>query len=410
MNRAKKLFLLLILFGINTIVMANENVLKTQLKTILSQARVKYNLPGVTLSYKLPHKNIETVSVGYKNLKRRTLITADTLYPVGSITKSFTSVMLLELLQHGQLKLSNKLSMYASKNNLVAQYLQILPLAKNTTIRELLTHTSDAPASLNTPLFHKYFSMNPTKCYSDSFLMKNIVAKQAQGISVLKRQYHYTNTDYMLASSVLEQATNRSYCKNFNQLIKHLKFKKKSFFISCGCNTKLPEWLTNRMPAGYMLSSNNWPKATMDTLAKYPHIKIYGSNIPLYNVSPVTFSDISMTIAAGGLVTTTANLVKWYDVLFHGNILNSTSLKDLETTVKTPYGFSYGLGIVVTYLPIIKDVTISHNGSQNGFRSNVIYLKKHNIILAIATNSANDAVDLNAPLMNHIFTVLVKNV
>ena len=157
-----------------------------------------------------------------------------------------------------------------------------------------------------------------------------------------------------------------------------------------------------------MLSSDSWPKMTMQTLAKFPHVKIPGNSLTLYDVSPLTFSDVSMAASAGGLITTPSNLIRWYHFLLRGAYLSKYSLQELTATIPSHKGVGYGLGVTVRQLPQFHDEAISHDGSLNGFRANIIYLKHHEIMLALTTNSANDAIELNTPLLNKIISLLIN--
>ena len=296
------------------------------------------------------------------------------MHPVGSITKSCTSVILLKLAESGYLSLDETLANVASSGSVLATNIKLYPFLKRFTIRELLNHSSGVPASLNTPVFQEIFKKNPTQCLNNRTLIKQIVIKQKPYFKPGSHHYHYTNTDYILAADVITAITKRSYCGNIKALIHQVGLNPKNYYISCGCNSPFPTWVKKRLPHGYMLSSNRWPKITMQTLAKFPHIKIPGNSLTLYDVSPLTFPDVSTAASAGGLVTTPGNLIRWYHFLLRGAYLSKYSLQELTATIPSHNSVGYGLGVTVRQLPQFHDTAISHDGSLNGFRANVIYL------------------------------------
>ena len=383
------------------------NHLSQQLQTTINKAIKEYNLPGLVLSYKLPNQSIKTLSAGYANLSNLKPISTQTLFAVGSITKSFTSTIILMLKQQGKLSLDDKLTSFAKPGDQLYAWIQKYPFLKQVTLRQVLDHTSGVPAALNTPVFTKLFAKNPTQCYSNNFLMNHIVFKQKPYFQPGSGQYHYTNTDYMLAAAVISAVTHKSYHTNIMALLKRVGYAPNSYYVPSNCHP-LPVWVNKRLPQGYMPSDSDWPKTRMIILEKYTHVKMPSNNLIFYDVTPFTDSDTGMGISSGGLITTTANLVHWYDMLFHGSLLDTKSLDSLVRTVPTPYGFGYGLGVTVRSLPKIHDTAISHNGSMTGFKTNLIYLKQHDIILALATNSASNAIGLGTPLVNKIIKDLIK--
>ncbi len=384
-----------------------SNHLSQNLQTIINKAIKEYNLPSLVLSYKLPNQPIKTLSAGYANLSTLKPISTQTLFAVGSITKSFTSTIILMLQQQGKLSLDEKITKFAKPGDQLYEWVQKYPFLKHVTLRQMLNHTSGVPAALNTPVFAKLFTKHPTKCYSNDFLMNHVVFKQKPYFKPGSGQYHYTNTDYMLVVAVISAVTHKSYHANFMALLKRVGYAPKSYYVSSDCRL-LPAWVNTKLPQGYMPSNSGWPKTRMAILEKYTHVKIPGNNLIFYNVTPNTYPDTGMGISSGGLITTTANLVHWYDLLFHGALLDAKSIASLVKTVPTPYGFGYGLGVTVRSLPKLHDTAISHNGSMTGFKTNLIYLKKHDIILALATNSASNSIGLGTPLVNKIITMLIK--
>ena len=99
------------------------------------------NAPGLTLGLTDKSSTIRTAAYGYANLDTRSPVTTDLLFQIGSITKSFVALVLLQLRDEGKLDLHKP----------VLDYLPDLPIAcpfGPITIHHLLTHTSGLPDNL----------------------------------------------------------------------------------------------------------------------------------------------------------------------------------------------------------------------------------------------------------------------
>lgn len=99
------------------------------------------NAPGLTLAVTDPERSLRTAGYGYANLDRKEPVTTDHLFQIGSITKSFVALVLLQLREEGKLDLHKP----------VLDYLPTLPMMTEfgpVTAHHLLTHTSGLPDNL----------------------------------------------------------------------------------------------------------------------------------------------------------------------------------------------------------------------------------------------------------------------
>ncbi len=99
------------------------------------------NAPGLTLGLANQHGVLRTAGFGYSNLATQLPVTPDQLFEIGSITKSFVAIVILQLAEQGKLDLHRP----------ILDYLPWLPIDANygpITIHHLLTHTSGLPDTL----------------------------------------------------------------------------------------------------------------------------------------------------------------------------------------------------------------------------------------------------------------------
>ncbi|MBV9303618.1 MAG: serine hydrolase [Acidobacteriaceae bacterium] len=99
------------------------------------------NSPGLTLALADKDRVVRTAAFGFSDLETKAPVTPDLLFEVGSITKSFVALTLLQLRGEGKLDLDRP----------VLEYLPWLPIEANhgvITVHHLLTHTSGLPDAL----------------------------------------------------------------------------------------------------------------------------------------------------------------------------------------------------------------------------------------------------------------------
>ncbi|WP_169953308.1 serine hydrolase [Microbispora sp. H11081] len=133
----------------------------------------------------------------------------DTVYRVMSVTKQFTSMLVLKLRDRGLLKLDDRVCPY-----LVPAYLKACPAAwRPITIREALTHTSGIP---NVEKLPGYLA-NVTRPTTTRELIQrfvNLPLDFKPGTS-----WKYTNSGYVLAGAIIQAVTHKPYGTVLQELI-----------------------------------------------------------------------------------------------------------------------------------------------------------------------------------------------
>ena len=124
--------------------------------------------------------------------------TPDTKFRLGSITKQFTAMLTLQLVEQGKIKLDAKISDY------LPDYRQ--DIGQKVTIHHLLTHTSGIPSYTGQPGFFENVSRNPYK-------VADFVKKYTSGDLEFEpgAKYSYNNSGYFLFGAIIERVTGKSY-------------------------------------------------------------------------------------------------------------------------------------------------------------------------------------------------------
>ena len=217
----------------------------------------------------------------------------DPAYLVGSITKQFTATAILSLEQKGLLNTSDEIS----------KYLTNIPADKSAiTIHQLLTHTSG--------LKDDYWDQH-TDLTEEDYIEKMLTEKL---VSEPGTKFSYANFGYHLLAKIIENIAN----KNYERFLKEELFKPHNLNHT-GFN--LVNWKENQV-----VEYTDWTTEKSKKLIKNPLDR------PAY-LQPE---------GSGGILSTTEDLYKWHQLIFHSEkVLSAASKKKLWTVEKENYGYGW---------------------------------------------------------------------
>jgi D-alanyl-D-alanine carboxypeptidase len=288
----------------------------------------------------------------------------DALWQIGSNTKAFTAVLLLQLEAEGKLSITDT----------VGKWLPQYPAWRDITIRQLLDMTSDIPDYLGQPAFLGAVAGAP----GTSFPPARLVAYVAGGVT--GDVWNYSNTNYILAQMIIQKVTHDTYA---DQLTRRIIIPLRLHSL-CDAPYTCPAADAARMPAGYFFDttvSDQEPPSPLASLLGRP-------------VSPLA---LSFAQGAGGIVSSLPDMAAWDRALYQGQLLPRAQQRQLESLVSettgqpisapAPAGTSgYGLGVQQTTAPATGTVW-DYEGSVFGYRVLHLYFPRSGIIIALAANS-----------------------
>lgn len=170
----------------------------------------KDNLGSVTIGIVDRANLVWTKSYGYADIEKRILATKDSVYRIGSITKQFTGLMLLQLVEDGKVRLSDPAEKYFPEVNKVQGR---IPRAPPITLIQLATMTSgmarepeDLPTYLKGPV---------------AGWEKVLIAALARTKYQFEpdTHYHYSNIGYAVLGAALSRAAGKPYVDYVQQRI-----------------------------------------------------------------------------------------------------------------------------------------------------------------------------------------------
>lgn len=287
---------------------------------------------------------------GFKNVEAKTLNDVNTIYQIGSVTKQFTSTIILKLVEQGKLSLTDKLD----------KYIPDFPNANKITIENLLSHTSGIYNYTKDTSFMRH---EVEKAFNQQRLFTMIKDKPLDFEPGSK--YSYSNSGYMLLGYVIEKVTGKKY----EHVVREMIFN--------------PLGMTN---SGFDFTHlNNKDKAT-------GYDAIVGTT-----GTKSMIVDSSVSFAAGAIYSTPGDLHKWNQSLSTEKILKRSSFEDAVKPRKQKYGLGWGIDTIEGRR------IITHNGGIHGFLSHNSIIPSDSVSITILSNQGSAGI---GKISKDVFAIL----
>ena len=394
--------------------LTNPKFNSEELHRMLQQDIERYNIPAASLSVGVMGDRIINVNVGLSDIEKNKKITPGQLFIIGSVSKSFLVAVVLDLIQQGKITLNDTLGQLSEPGTVLQTILDQYPPLKSISLKQLLTHTSGLGDSINTKGFAKLFASQPMADWSSSelisFGMMSDVTKSNLASLGKSHKYFYTNMNYYLVSLAVSSITHESACSLIQHEIDRAGLK--NTYIPCTTGSVYPKSVLARLADGYVTpTQGGWSNTFMEVFSRYPKVMLPGVHPVIgYNITPLAVNMSHWDFPAGGIVSSSDDLVRWYEALFSGKLVDKKILKEMYSWVPMGDGGYYGLAIKKQYLKQYKTDMYFHGGDQLAYVTNVLYLKRFNLIIALTTSSDNDYTDyIDKGIILDILQVLLNS-
>lgn len=323
-------------------------------------------------------------------------INTNSLFQIGSISKSFTSVVLLQLVDDPK----NNLSL----QDTMAKWFPEYPQWANVTIEQLLNMSSGIPDYINdTPVLAIKALVNPTYDFKPAELVA--VAESMPVFFAPGNGYHYSNTDYVLLGMLIQKITGNSPI------------------------TEIQKRIINKLGLTHTYFPPNLPASIAPIFAMVNGYAYY-TGLPnpyayIDGLHDTTWSSMSIYYTAGGIISTPDDINTYVHALYHpGLILNEGEFTSLttdmvleESSVDFPNGGQpitqvsesfiqgYGLGIQSTYNTAPAGVFYNYTGATLGYTFFYAYFPTINAYVLFTINNGQIA---GTDLYYQVFDTLLK--
>ena len=262
-------------------------------------------------------------------------------YKVGSVTKTFTATVVLQLVSEHRLRLGDSVERWLPG---------LVPNGEHITIRQLLQHTSGLFSYDEDPrVFAPYLQGDLDFVWRPRQLVA--IATQHPPLFAPGAGWSYSNTGYVLLGLIIQRVTGTSLGRQFKARI----------FGPLG------------------LGHTSFPTTNPRIVGRHAHGYLFdaGPDSPPLDITGLS---PSWAWAAGGMVSTVDDVARFFRALLGGRLLPARLLRAMQTTVAAESGLRYGLGLFAVELPC-GGMVWGHEGGLPGFEN-----------WALASSSGDDQV------------------
>ncbi|MFD6158655.1 serine hydrolase domain-containing protein [Nocardia sp. NPDC060256] len=291
---------------------------------------------GVTGAIVTVTDNGKTVALtsGVADIATRAPIPTDPAQQVriGSISKTFVSSIVLQLVAEGKVRLDEPVETYLP-GLLRGDGID----GRRITVRQVLRHQSGLPEITKDPRVDEYLAAQENRIMTPAEGMAIALARPADFAPGAR--FEYSNTNYYVAAMLVEKVTSAPYVDELNRRILQ------------------PQRLTDTYLPG-----------AGDHEIRGPHPKGYA--VVDGTLTDVTRTEPSVPWAAGGMVSTGADLNRFYSALLAGQVVPAAELPEMRDGVLMDEGMQmfYGLGLGHTKLPCGAEY-FGHTGGISGYNT-----------------------------------------
>ncbi len=317
-------------------------------------------------------------------------VTPANLFQIGSITKSMTAAVILQLAAEGKLSLDDP----------IGRWLPEYPPWREVTIRRLLNMTSGIPNYTDARgVFESIARWGIDRRFSDAVLVSFVDPERA-GAPPPTKGYDYSNTNYILVGMIVERITGSRFADELTRRILRAGLGLENTFYTADI---YPEQVLGRQVSGYV-------QAGADSEESKALAGLVGTDFRSGNVS--------WAGAAGGAVATPEDVTRWVRALFQGPVLRATERAALTSVVSMNSGQSipavsaedaqgFGLGVTEVRMQSGR-IGWVYEGGTLAYRMLYLYLPDDDLVIAAGANSDGGQKDGLSDLIKALYETVTS--
>jgi CubicO group peptidase (beta-lactamase class C family) len=310
----------------------------------------EHRTAGVALAVTSPDKLLLQASYGFADLGSRQPVSDETLFQIGSVTKAFTAVLLLQLVDDGRLSLDRPITDALPWFTVRNDYGPITP-------HHLLTHTAGIPENRDDL---------PPSPFAAIALGEQAVAWPPG------ERFHYSNVGFQVLHTVIETVAGNGW----GQLVRGRILEPLGMYDT---EPAIVSEMRERQATGYLDALNDRPSHRSRPLVPAPFVEY--------------------TVGDGCIASTASDMSAFLRMLLnrgvgpHGRILSETAFEAFSTAWIMPWRRTgYGYGIAVRRSG--DRFQLLHSGGTAGFSSTIIADIESGLGVVVLINGPGDAQEL----------------
>lgn len=332
------------------------------------------DIPGLNFSIIYANGQKENYSSGYANIEKKTPLNHGYSLFSGSIGKTYAVAILMQLVDDGSLKLTDKYIDHFRDVDLLTE----LPNMNDITIEMLLQHTSGLPRYVMKPSVWDTLAANPDKIWTYKDRLSFVFGDDA--VHEAGKGWHYSDTNYILLGMLIEKITRNQY------------------YDMVMAKILIPYRLVSTYPA---------------VKRNIPHLPVGYSRLPeMFNMpnkvvieGKYVFNP-QMEWTGGGFASSTSDLARWASIYFQGKLFSDSLLAKITTpnpqAEKLEENLAYGMGSFI--FQTNHGIAYGHTGFVPGFVSIFTYFPEQGVAVALQANC--DYASEKMELIEYVDTML----
>jgi len=336
-------FLIFIFLGAAIQVTAQENFNPD--KQLLELSGEKANI-GITAGYSIAGDLIWSNSAGVACLENQVPFSTRTKTRIASISKNFTAVAIMQLVEQNLIELDASID----------KYLSGLPADKNSiTIRQLMAHTAGISQYEGQKEIENTIHFVSLEEAMEVFINRPLLYQPGT-------KYFYTTYGYVVLGRIIEVASKLSYGE----------YIQKNIFIPAGMSNSGIE-MANNLDADQSCLYHHQGKKTKE-----------GKQNDLSNRTP-----------GGGFYSTLEDMMKFGNALLDEKFIKTESLELMLKYQAVEYdGNKYGLGWTLYAPPPNESLVFGHSGGQTGCTSQLMIVGPSKTVVVVLSNTSGTYPDI----------------
>jgi D-alanyl-D-alanine carboxypeptidase len=338
----------------------------SQLQALLEEG-VSKGIPGISAAVATSKGVVWTGTAGKANLDTGEPVQPDMLFGIGSITKTFVAVVILQLMEEGKLRVDDTAA------GILGKAVEGIPNADKATIAQLLNHTGGVPSWEDDPVWIREGrgkDLDPKRLWGKPDTLAYI--KGHAPLFPAGEKFSYANTNYTLLGMIIEKLTGQDAVSEIQRRILTPLGLKNIYLEGF---EPVP---ADKLPRRYHWATPDFIK-TAGVNEAFPEVRL--------GLIDASASNLSVEWTAGGMVATARDLALYGAALRDGELLKPESMKFMLTWFPKPAwdGAQVGHNVFRTQ---IKDgtVVIGHDGDVLGFTGSLYWVEGADAVVAVVTN------------------------
>jgi CubicO group peptidase (beta-lactamase class C family) len=298
-------------------------------------------------------------SEGFANVEKKIKISGQTKFLIGSVTKLFTAVAMLQLVEQHAIRLYCPISTYLAYNHPFWNK-KFPKWANQITIAQLLTHSAGLPDYTSLPQFMNFYQHIQTPSSFLQFISQERLAFKPGA------RFEYSGTAYNLLGVIIEAVTHKPY------------------------GTLLQEKFFNPLRMRHTTAPHTMMLADLQAVDPTIALGYFVEDNLLEPSDNVV--NLSTAYSEACIISTSRDLYTWFTNLFNHKIVSPTTLNRMVTPHKKTEekNVSMGYGFYIKQDP---NPFYTHGGHIKGYECRIIYQPYNQTLVIVLSNAWDMGVD-----------------